>query len=528
MLSLNDWRVRAFLLSGLIVIPFLRFLVRQEYDFINWEAAAATVLLATVTVLLALVARGLWFRLFVIFAITVTATFPALSLTGARSPYAPWVVGALLASGSALLMQRLKENFFALLAVFTWGGLPAEVATHIWQAGAPTMAYQPVRAPHVLWLILDEQIGLAGFPENVPECAAARNRFAEVLARYNFTTFPRAYSNYPVTVDSLGSIFQGRLAEYPEEHMPRAGWGHMRHYAMPTNALIEEFHSKGYRATVWQHGSVRICGRPAPWLDCRQYEDKLKWLERAPGGWTYRFRWLVSHYQATDPWFVKVKGFFPFRFGVKITGPLALESFWPDGVAVRVLSEKRPTLFLAHLLAPHAPYLYRRDGSIRPIEEWGEDRADRRVDQQQYHRLYCRYCEQSEYVATALERLLARLEAAGCLRNMTVVIHGDHGPRILLAPDGTESQTSISPELLDYEGEPDPRDLADRFSILLAIKRVGASAPEVRPEAHSLLTLISRNVFGREPAEGAEHANQVFLADSQGVFHAIKIQNYWR
>ena len=528
MFDLNAWKARALCLGGLILAPFLRFLVRQEYGFLTWEAAAAAGLLALVTVLLSLALRGVWFRLFVLFAITVTATFPALGLTGFSSPYAPWIAAALLAAGSAVLMQLLKGNFFALLVGVTWGGWPALVATHMWRARTPAMAYQAARAPHILWLILDEQIGLAGFPDNVPECVAARNRFAGVFERYNFTTFPRAYSNYPVTVDSLGSIFQGRLADYPEEHMPRAGWGHMRHYVMPANALIEEFHSQGYRAAVWQHGSVRICGRPAPWLDCRQYEDKLKWLERAPGGWTHRFRWLVSHYQATDPWFVRVKGFFPFRFGVKITGPLALEGFWPDGVAARVLSEARPTLFLAHLLAPHAPYLYRRDGSIRPIEEWGEDRADRRVDPEQYRRLYCRYCEQSEYVAAGLERLLARLEAAGSLQNMTVIIHGDHGPRILLSPDGLESQGSISPELLDYEGEPDPRDLADRFSALLAIKRRGASAPEIRTEAHSLLTLISRNVFEREPAGGAGCADQVYLADGQGVFHAIKIQDYWR
>ena len=68
----------------------------------------------------------------------------------------------------------------------------------------------------------------------------------------------------------------------------------------------------------------------------------------------------------------------------------------------------------------------------------------------------------------------------------------------------------------------------DKFSTLLAIKPAGATAPLIRDEKHSVLTFLSREVFGREPQDCAGRADKVYLADDRQALHAIDIQHYWK
>jgi hypothetical protein len=533
MRDLSDWRVRAFYASCLILVPFLKFLARNEYGFLYMEVLAAVLLLAAVCMLLGLAARGIGFQILITLLIALMATYPVHRMADVFCAVPPWTLAVAIGAATWLAVRRMREKFFVVLAVFTWSGLPVEMAMHVQRANSAVLAAAKPAA-HVLWLILDEHIGLAGFPLDLPQCVSAKQKLQRTLERYNFTLYPNAYANYAVTVDSVASILNGRLVRWPGELMPRIGAGEMRHYAVRKNRLFEEFTAKGYQVVAWQHGAMKICAAQPARVECREYAERLKWLHRAPGGWWQRFRWLVGSYQSGDPWLLRVKGFFPFRFGIKLTGPLALEGLWPDGLAAQVRCESRKTLFAAHLITPHSPYLYRRDGSIRPIEEWAGDRADRRVGEPDYRELYCRYCEQMEFVATQLDDLLHRLEEGGLLTGMTVVIHGDHGSRILRRlPHAVErgahgGDESVWPGMLDYTGEPDGRDLVDKFSTLLAIKPAGATAPLIRDEKHSLLTFLSREVFGREPRDGAGRAGMVYLSDHRQALHAINIQHYWK
>ncbi len=534
MRDLNRWQVRAFYASCLILVPFLKFVIRNEYGFLHVEVAAAAGLLVLVCVLAGLAARGEAFLVLTAMLAAVMTTYPLQRMANLLSLLSPWLLATAVFTATGWAARRMREKFFILLAVFTWSGVMVEMGMQTRTAGSAVQASAAQPQGHILWLILDEQIGLAGYPEQVPQCKSAHSRLQHTLERFHFTLYPYAYSNYPVTVDSVPSLLNGRLVRWPEELMPRTGRGELRHYAIRANRLFEEFTSKGYRVSAWQHGAMKICTAQAGPVRCREYTEKIRWLHRAPGDWMLRFRWLVGSYQSGDPWLVRVKGFFPFRFGIKLTGPLALEGLWPDGLAAEVLKAPQKTLFAAHLLTPHSPYLYCRDGAIRPMKEWARDRADRRVSEQDYRELYCRYCEQTEFAAVQLDRLLSRLQAAGLLGGMTVVIHGDHGPRILrrlpntieTKPEGEDE--GIWPGRLDYTGEPDSRDLVDKFSTLLAVKHAGAAASYVCNEKHSVLTFLAREMFHREPPDGVTRADQVYLSDERQAFHAIDIQRYWR
>jgi len=110
-----------------------------------------------------------------------------------------------------------------------------------------------------------------------------------------------------------------------------------------------------------------------------------------------------------------------------------------------------------------------------------------------------------------------------------LVIHGDHGSRIRCAPGDLPASRvprDVDAEQLDYAAAPTLRDLLDRFSMLLAIKRAGAQTPSVDPQKHSVLTVLSRVLDKREPVDGVGRADEVYLFDGHGDYHSIPMLNF--
>ena len=377
---------------------------------------------------------------------------------------------------------------------------------------------------HVLYLILDEHLGIAGFPSDIPACAEAASAVSAVLAVHNFTVYPNAYSNYPVTVDSLPSVLNRTVLAHSRQMIRQTEAG-SRVYSLSANRLVADMRAAGRDVVVVQHRSFDLnAGAEATRVE---YEDVAGDLQSVEGSWLEKMQWVVGAYQASDPALLRVNRFFPFRLGQRITGPLAVRRAWPARLADGIESARKPTLFLAHLTAPHGPYLYRRDGTVRPMAEWSGDRADRRLAPAVYSGRYMRYCEQVSYLSAQLNGFLAKLQRAGMLEAMTVVIHGDHGSRIRAAFDGLpgDAHAVYPPERFDYPHEPDLRDLLNRFSTLMAIKRAAQSAPVVHPAKESLLRILERDFYRGVPAAGAD---SVYLFSAIGESRAIALLNFWK
>ena len=64
-----------------------------------------------------------------------------------------------------------------------------------------------------------------------------------------------------------------------------------------------------------------------------EYSPQLGELADVKEAWTEKFRLLVGTYQGSNLALAKVKGFLPFRFGLRKVGPLAVASVWPDALA---------------------------------------------------------------------------------------------------------------------------------------------------------------------------------------------------
>lgn len=528
-LSVSNWRGRSGVLACLIVFPFLGFVVRGQYPLFSVEAVAGLGLLVATSIAMGLVCRGVVFQAVVLMVSCVSALVPLQRELARWTHVRISVLAVVLLVGLGLLMWRLKERFYLAVVVFMATllvgnlfriGAPAHVVASEWGAG------ESGPPAHFLYLVLDEHMGPGGLPPDIEECRQARTRIERVAWRWGLTLYPNAYSNYATTFDSLTSALNGRLLPHHLALSPPPDERGVHH--LDTTEFRAAAKRQGYALRFIQLRNVDFTGGNQELAF--NYDDSIAEAGNMPGGWTDRFKLLVGRYQASDLVFARFKGFFPFRFGLRMLFPLSAGRQWPAWLIEEILAAKRPTLFFAHILCPHGPYLYKSDGTLRALREWAHDQDYQRLDQQQYRARYARYGEQVQFLQTQLSYLFAELNARGLFEPMTVLVHGDHGSRILARRDGIAKLDVSGPagvDRFDYEGNPDSQDLRDRFSVLFAAKRGGQKIGNTQVTPISLIRVIS-TYTGVAPLPEEPSASAAYLFDGAGKPVAIPIRDYWR
>lgn len=539
LIDISTWTGRAFLLASIIVLPFFRFLLQNRYNPITPESAAAAACLVLFSAAAAFIVRGkaAFMATAVVFTLFV-ATLPSVRLLEPIVRLSPAAAALVVTALLALAIRMMKEKFVPVALAFVWSAFAADIGHYLWILRAPKEAplhqvrfhSRPPR--HVIYLIVDEHIGLSGLPESIPECMCAGSAIQGVLGRNGFRVYPNAYSNYPSTVSSIPSLLNRKLLDkrgmFIDESSPDWQWGI---HSFRENVLLDQFRRKDFRVHIYQHKAISFAPAVNAGYELHQYSDMLGDLRQAPGPWLPRFQWIVGNYQQSDHVLQRVKGFFPFRFAPHTTGPLALGSGWNRDLLADIIDEPDQALFFAHLMSPHFPYLYRRDGTVRDLQEWTSDRVDQRSNDAMYHDRYRRYCEQAQFLAEQLDRLFVGLQRRGLYDSSLVIVHGDHGSRIrrvLKGPSGSAVPTGSDPEAFDYAGAPPVRDLVDRFSALLAIKYPGARKATIDTRKGSLLRFLSETlpVDGQSAPDSASDA--VYLFGGDGRPRIIRILDLWK
>lgn len=511
-----------------VVLPFAGFLLRNSYPLIRTEAVAALLLLLVTSAVLAVSCRGTFFYAAVLACGTVISAVPvqrALSPL-CRAPLAAVIAGLVIATGG--LMLWLHERYFEVLLVFSLGAFATHGVMMFSRPGLPVphpaaVALGATAPAHFLYLLLDEHMGPAGLPESVPESRRAASEIRSTFRRYGFRLYPNAYSNYPTTFESVPSILNGTLTRHRDVAPPDA-YGVS---PMDAHGFFENFRARGYRVFVFQDARLNYTRGEA--AQAVEYSDELNSVARAGWPWQDKLRVIAGTYQASDRVLSRFKGLFPlFRFGARALTPFSAPPNWPSWLAGEIAAANTPTIFFAHLLLPHGPYVFRRDGSVRPLNEWRDDQRYGVLDQRAYQDRYARYAEQIEFVQSQLETLFSLLRGQGVLDRMTVVVHGDHGSRIRLRqPSISDGPSPYKPDGYDYTGTPPLSDLLDRFSALLAIKLPGERVPSCEPRKESVMRVLSEVIYRRDASLVPPGADSVFLFDEQGNSKEIKLLDLW-
>lgn len=529
----EPFRGRFFAFFLVLATPIVRLLLRSHYEPWRPEVAAILGLIALPCLLLAWISRRIW--VFFGLLLGLITVFSASSVQIDLLPGVRWrYVALLLAVALGAAIAVFRRRFQLLLIVWIGGMILVDVAK--WavkgaEGRAATQAAVTSSPPprHVVYLIFDEQIGLAGFPTDIPECREAKHAFEEVLARHNFRVYPGAFSNYRRSWNSIPSILNDRLARENLEQMRPAG----PKQTLVENALFESHAKAGYDLAIYYSDYLKFSSPRYRYRIDESYDSNdLSALLVAPCDWRIRMRQILWRHIQSD-WLIGslIEDALSLQAGDGMwsVGPLAVRRVWPARILEDIRRAPRPTMFFAHLLHPHHPYVYDRTGVVQPPATWMRIAVLDPKPRETYIRQCRAYAEQSMFLAHQLDWFLSAMRDAGVLDSATVIIHGDHGSRLrLLTTAGSSGSRAVAGGMNPGDGpaEAELRDLLSRYSTLLAIKPAGASRPETNGTKGSVLYHLRR--FRRPGAAEEPGVNSVFLFDENGSKHEIPILKYWK
>ncbi len=334
------------------------------------------------------------------------------------------------------------------------------------------------RLPPIVYLILDEHIGVAGVPaiERGPEIQELLRR--EYLQR-GFRIYENAYSLHDFTHHSLASVLNAsdRSDGFLLPGKKTWQWG------VRKSSVLRHWVDQGYRLRIYQSDWLDLCNLEGIKVEsCFTYSAwSISNLVEYPWNSVERTSGILVVIANRSQILLKIRGWYD-SLSKQGFGGLNLP-MWPVRAsrpgalvvrsATKVLqhdleSNPRGTVFLAHLLHPHSPYVYDANCGVKPKGDWAAPSLDRkgkvRALRESRTTHYRDYFDQLECLTTQIGELIDAIGESTELRDATVLIHGDHGSRLWVKPPRTYNK-------------PTERDLLDTFSTFLAVR-----GPMIQPE----------------------------------------------
>jgi len=492
----------------ILITPFLVFLNHHFYGVFHWEVAIGMMGIAGIA---ALCSVGMMFGGFVVQNFILFSLIMFFINIQYRSIGAFTFGGILVILG--ILLPVLKEKLLPIataifatffLVTFVQFGFSQDVRAVEFRSQAS--AVEPVHLPRIIHLILDEHIGLEGIPIDIPGGAELKARLIEFYQQYEFLTFGGAYSHYFYTENSVSNLVNFSSSATHRQYFREEGGPNK----LLENRYFESLSQAGYRLNVFWGHHIDYCSESPVAIDhCIQIPSnglqltqdiKMKTLDRV--------QLIFAAYLSRSSMYTHAKDYY-LRCRDQLLGHgIALPSGSWDRHKVTTLSYlhaldmlwnnivELPTgnVLFAHLLLPHSPFLANADCSIKPsIDEWKYEslkfsrhalyghKDPNTVDSREEH--YQQYFKQVHCLYTRLEELFERMQTAGIWENSIIIIHGDHGSRIVRTYPSIQNATELS-----------EADMRDGFSTLFAVKQ-----PDQKglydPKAYPLEYLLRDNVL---------------------------------
>jgi hypothetical protein len=294
------------------------------------------------------------------------------------------------------------------------------------------------RRPDIYYIVLD-CLGRPDVLSRIYHCDLTP--FTTALQRSGFHVLAEGRTNYSQTVHSLGSTLN---MTYLPGGAGRSRGSYRRGLAesIRHSGVAAALAGAGYRTVVVNSGYSGTSGIKAdehvrPWWALREFTMSL--LEETPlgdaGEVARRIPCLRN--RVVDPRVMLHVG--RIRYGLERIPQLARES-------------EAPVFVFAHMLMPHPPFVMDRTGHITGKYAQVFSLADRKATARQREAYLAGYREQTLYIASQMERVVAAI-LANPGREAVIIIQGDHGPGFGLDSSSVERT-----------------DLEERLSIFNAIR----------------------------------------------------------
>jgi hypothetical protein len=341
--------------------------------------------------------------------------------------------------------------------------------------------------PVILHLILDEHIGIDGLPKELPETASFARWLTDSYVRLGFRVHTGAYSEYYDTRNSLSNLLNFTSSRDIWSHMVE---GTSEPYLLKASAYFQHLSGLGYRLHVYQSDYMDFCRVPGVlYASCFGYSaHSIEPLRRSPVGTVERAQFIFNGFITNSAYLERLRAKYgrlrasvrgwplpAWGRGTSRVGPLPVLS-----VLEKLEGDLRAALpgdaYFAHLLIPHYPYVLdescRVRGSIAdwlynvpavPQSELIQNTAATRAER------YRKYYAQIRCQQALLGRLFNAMKETGIWRDAIIIVHGDHGSRIIRNTPVASNAARLT-----------QADFGDAFSTLFAVRMPGREGAIVR------------------------------------------------
>jgi hypothetical protein len=397
----------------------------------------------------------------------------------------------LLAFGGAALLTSVVTS---LIERKPWIG---EVADPGAKAGTSN-------GPAIVHIILDEHIGLGGLPKSLRGQQTARSLQAAYLAR-GFTTYSRAYSRHLHTINAVPDIlnFGRRLGQS----------GNLKGGIVGPTDYLAVLRAKGYALTIYQSSFLDLCSGADEKLCVTYDRANLQPFSEVSLSATDRLEVLMAKYLGASRMLTTALEFY--RDGN--LGTWAKDRPRPQGFKIlrdswsiaglrtmdRVVSDlgkARPgNAYLIHAMLPHYPYVTTRDCAVKPVSQWRQRTEWRPLEERQQA-----YFDQLHCAERFVGRIAAALDESPAGANAIIIVHGDHGSRIVQEDPTDETRAKVEKD-----------QMISSYSTLFAVRLPGQQARSHGDFALApmLLQALVQDDFKTAPDLPAETRPMVILDD---------------
>jgi hypothetical protein len=353
--------------------------------------------------------------------------------------------------------------------------------------------------PPVVHLILDEYAGVEGLPADLELSAPVGAEITSLFVENGFRLHGGAYSEYFNTYNSIGNALNFTSLGTDAGHFEEV----REPYHLRENAYFTALAERGYRFRIYQSSYLDYCRTPGVPPDaCETYVvNSIRYVEDLPIPVAQKAAFIRRSFFGLSEIRTVVRAFYNGAWGTRPGSPLPL---WDpraamvgpipvlplfDRIATDIETHGGGTVYFAHLLVPHSPYLLDESCNVSPdTDEW---RARRNPElpsalantPESRAATYAAYVAQLRCANRLLAGFFERLDGAGLLDDAIVVVHGDHGARI-------NQRWPTAPN----RGALVESDFLDGFPTLFAVKAPGIE-PGYRSERETLPALLA-NAFG--------------------------------
>lgn len=503
-----------------LVTPFVGYLRFQNYPLWRGEVFLAVCgLLAAglaIGLVIALRPRSLRPGIFVLLMVTAADLQYHFAVGVVSSPVKIAVAaGSFVAVGTIawLLRDNLGTILSAALAVMLISAVVLPTDTIEEGAKIDRNLASRTDLPPILHIVLDELIGPAGIPTDIeggPQLRAAIEEFHE---RFGLTLYTHAYSAFVETHYSLAALLNGDVEPPGPSVLEEDGL----RFVVTQNEWFRQLAGAGYRIRVYESEYLEFCSAEISQLDhCYVYPvAAVGFLDALDIAASVKAALLVGYFVSgtiagpllppllpgpDDEPSKKVEDL------PQLSSLPSLHLF--ERIADDLTHDARGTAYFVHALLPHYSYMFDRSCRL-----WGEPSEWLNVGVSSWlpdahntpatrERRYKRYFEQVRCVYGTLLRLFEHMRTLGLFDDAIIIVHGDHGSRISLAPY----------KELGRDGVRD-RDIIDNASTPFAVRLAGESFG-VSKRTTSIQRLFAERFLHESPEpkqdllylHGGEHA----------------------